>query len=119
MEGEGRVTTALAEATGRPCAIASLTSATSGPALRAAAADWTVVHDVALAWEERAGRPPPRQPRDVTEAADRLLEVLVTARRAGAHEANGGASRAAAPTLATGQTATQHRSLRDLPADST
>eukprot|EP00965_Chrysotila_dentata_P072553 2397475-Pleurochrysis_carterae.AAC.1 len=48
MDGVGRVTAAIAEAAGRPHVIAALTSADSGPALRAAEADWLEVHAAAL-----------------------------------------------------------------------
>eukprot|EP00965_Chrysotila_dentata_P180166 5948870-Pleurochrysis_carterae.AAC.1 len=81
MGGVGRVTAALAEAAGRPHAIAALTSADSGPALRAAEADWLEVHAAALAWERRAGYPPPRQPRDMAGAADNARQRRVLRRR--------------------------------------
>eukprot|EP00965_Chrysotila_dentata_P176697 5835536-Pleurochrysis_carterae.AAC.1 len=117
MEGEGRITVALAEAAGRPGAIAALTSADSGPAVRAAEADWREIHGAALAWEQRAGYPPPQRPRSMAEAADRLLEVLVAAKRA-ASDGEGTRARSGTEQVTTGAR-TAPRSLRDLPAGST
>eukprot|EP00965_Chrysotila_dentata_P245982 6206890-Pleurochrysis_carterae.AAC.1 len=115
MEGAGRLTTAIAEAAGRPAAAAALTSADSAPALRAAAREWRELWARSPASRGAAGPPP--APADWGEAADRLLEVLAGA--AGGGAAGGGAAPGGQHGQAPPPPPPPPRAVKDLPLGST